>query len=64
MSYRDPLDELAAQHQKGIPLVIIVPTRDYLSPGSLHTQALVVPANSPIQQAKELTAVTVEDAPA
>jgi ABC-type nitrate/sulfonate/bicarbonate transport system substrate-binding protein len=55
----DTLDGLAAQHQKGIPLVIIAPTHDYLSPGSLHTQALVVPANSPIQQAKDLTGKTV-----
>lgn len=55
----DTLDGLAAQHQKGIPLVIVAPCHDYLSPGSLHTQALLVPANSPIQQAKELSGKTV-----
>jgi ABC-type nitrate/sulfonate/bicarbonate transport system substrate-binding protein len=55
----DTLDGLAAQHQKGIPLVVIAPTHDYLSPGSLQTQALVVPANSPVQQPKELAGKTI-----
>jgi len=55
----DTLDGLAAQHQKGIPLVIIAPTHDYLSPGSLQTQALVVPANSPIQQPRDLNGKTI-----
>jgi NitT/TauT family transport system substrate-binding protein len=55
----DTLDGLAAQHQKGIPLVILAPTHDYLSPGSLRTQALVVPGNSSIQQAKDLNGKTI-----
>jgi ABC-type nitrate/sulfonate/bicarbonate transport system substrate-binding protein len=55
----DTLDGLAAQHQKGIPLVVIAPTHDYLSPGSLQTQALVVPANSPIQQPRDLNGKTI-----
>ena len=55
----DTLDGLAAQHDKGIPLVIIAPTHDYQSPGSLRTQALVVPANSPLQQAKDLNGKTI-----
>ena len=55
----DTLDGLAAQHQKGIPLVVIAPTHDYLSPGSLHTQALVVPVSSTMQQPKELNGKTI-----
>jgi len=55
----DTLDGLAAQHQKGIPLVIIAPTHEYLSPGSLQTQALVVPQNSPIQQPRDLNGKTI-----
>jgi ABC-type nitrate/sulfonate/bicarbonate transport system substrate-binding protein len=55
----DTLDGLAAQHQKGIPLVIIAPTHDYLSPGSLQTQALVVPGNSTFQQARDLNGKTI-----
>jgi NitT/TauT family transport system substrate-binding protein len=55
----DTFDGLAAQHDKGIPLVIIAPTHDYQSPGSLHTQALVVPANSPLQQPKDLNGKTI-----
>ena len=55
----DTLDGLAAQHAKGLPLVIVAPTHDYLSPGSLHTQALVVPGTSTLQQPKELTGKTV-----
>lgn len=55
----DTLDTLAAQHVKGIPLVIIAPTHDYVSPATLRTQALVVPANSTLQQAKDLTGKTI-----
>jgi len=55
----DTLDTLAAQYQKGIPLVIIAPTHDYLSPATLRTQALAVPANSTIQQAKDLNGKTI-----
>ncbi len=55
----DTLDVLATQHLKGIPLVIIAPSHDYLSPATLRTQALIVPANSPIQQAKDLNGKTI-----
>jgi NitT/TauT family transport system substrate-binding protein len=47
------------QHLKGIPLVIIAPTHDYLSPVTTRTQALIVPANSPLQQAKDLNGKTI-----
>jgi NitT/TauT family transport system substrate-binding protein len=55
----DTLDVLATQHLKGIPLVIIAPSHDYLSPTTLRTQALIVPANAPIQQAKDLNGKTI-----
>jgi NitT/TauT family transport system substrate-binding protein len=55
----DTLDTLAEQHLKGIPLVVIAPTHDYLSPATIRTQALVLPANSPIQQAKDLDGKTI-----
>ena len=55
----DTLDVLAVQHLKGIPLVIIAPTHDYLSPVTTRTQALIVPANSPLQQAKDLNGKTI-----
>jgi NitT/TauT family transport system substrate-binding protein len=55
----DTLDVLATQHLKGIPLVIIAPSHDYLSPLTLRTQALIVPANSPLQQAKDLNGKTI-----
>jgi NitT/TauT family transport system substrate-binding protein len=55
----DTLDVLAIQHLRGIPLVIIAPSHDYLSPVTTRTQALVVPANSPLQQAKDLNGKTI-----
>jgi ABC-type nitrate/sulfonate/bicarbonate transport system substrate-binding protein len=55
----DTLDVLALQHLKGIPLVIIAPSHDYLSPATLRTQALAVPANSPLQSAKDLNGKTI-----
>ncbi len=55
----DTLDVLATQHLKGIPLVIIAPSHDYLSPLTLRTQALAVPANSPLQSAKDLNGKTI-----
>lgn len=48
------IDVLATIHQKGIPLVVIAPAAEYVSPLSTRTAALVVPANSPVQQAKDL----------
>jgi NitT/TauT family transport system substrate-binding protein len=55
----DTLDVLALQHLKGVPLVIIAPSHDYLSPLTLRTQALAVPANSPLQTAKDLNGKTI-----
>jgi NitT/TauT family transport system substrate-binding protein len=47
-------DTLAAIHQKGVPLVVIAPGPEYLSPATTHDAALVVAENSTIHQAKDL----------
>ena len=46
------LDALASIHQKGIPLVVIAPCTEYLSP--VTTGALLTAADGPIHQAKDL----------
>jgi NitT/TauT family transport system substrate-binding protein len=46
------LDALASIHQKGIPLVVVAPCTEYLSPTT--TGALMVAADSAIHQAKDL----------
>jgi len=49
------VDVLAAIHQKNIPLVAIAPASEYASPPEkMRTAALVLPASSPVHQAKEL----------
>ena len=48
------VDVLAAIHEKNIPVIAIAPATEYLSPATTRTNALVLPASSPIQQAKEL----------
>lgn len=50
----DTVDSLAEAHQKGIPLIIVAPTHEYLSPATTRTQGLFLPANSTIRQAKDL----------
>jgi NitT/TauT family transport system substrate-binding protein len=48
------VDVLAAIHEKNIPAVAIAPANEYVSPTTTRTNALVLPANSPIEQAKGL----------
>lgn len=45
---------LAAVHGKSIPLVVIAPASEYLYPATARIAALVIPADSPVQQAKDL----------
>jgi NitT/TauT family transport system substrate-binding protein len=52
------VDTLATIHQKNIPVVIIAPANEYVSPGSQRTTALVLPANSQVQKAKDLSGKT------
>lgn len=53
------VDALAAIHQKNVPLIVIAPSAEYVSPGTQDTSALLVPANSPVQSGKDLTGKTV-----
>jgi hypothetical protein len=45
------IDTLASIHAKGIPVIVIAPANEYLSPRSLHTTAMVVPLTSSVQNA-------------
>jgi NitT/TauT family transport system substrate-binding protein len=53
------VDALAAIHQKNVPLVIIAPSAEYLSPTTQDTSALLVPASSPVQSGRDLAGKTV-----
>lgn len=53
------LDVLAALHEKGIPIVVIAAAGEYLSPGTSHDAALVLPLNSAVRQAKDLNGKTI-----
>lgn len=48
------VDVLAAAHQKAIPITIIAPAADYSSPITQGIAALILPATSPVRQAKDL----------
>ncbi len=52
------VDAVAAIHQKNVPLVLIAAASDYV-PASARTTALVVPAASPLQTAKDLKGKTI-----
>jgi ABC-type nitrate/sulfonate/bicarbonate transport system substrate-binding protein len=56
------VDTLATTHQKHIPFVIIAPASVYQSPATQHIGALLLPASSAIQQAKDLDGKTVATA--
>jgi NitT/TauT family transport system substrate-binding protein len=49
-----PVDVLASIHQKNIPVVVITPASEYVSPAMTRSVGIVVPANSSVQQAKDL----------
>ena len=53
------VDALAAIHSKNVPLVIIAPSAEYVSPDTQNTSALLVPLTSTVQTGKDLTAKTV-----
>ncbi len=52
------VDAVAAIHQKNVPLVLIAAASDYV-PASARTTALVVPAASTLQTAKDLKGKTI-----
>lgn len=49
------VDTLANIHQKLVPLAVIAPAADYVSPTTAGTIAIVVRASAPIHQAKDLS---------
>ena len=53
------VDTLIAAHQKGIALVIIAPSSEYLSTLPANDAVIVVPANSTARQAKDLNGKTI-----
>jgi NitT/TauT family transport system substrate-binding protein len=53
------LDALAEIHQRGIPLVAIAPGTEYVEPFTTQAAALVVPPNSPVEKAADLTGKTI-----
>jgi NitT/TauT family transport system substrate-binding protein len=54
-----PVDGLASIHEKGIAAVVITPASEYISPMMTRSVGLVVPANSTVQQAKDLNGKVV-----
>lgn len=53
------VDTLATAHRKGVQLVSIAPTSEYVSAVDGHDAALVVPPNSTVRQAKDLNGKTI-----
>jgi NitT/TauT family transport system substrate-binding protein len=53
------LDALAAIHRKGVPLVAVAPGTEYLAPFTTQAVALMVPANSTVQKAQDLSGKVV-----
>jgi ABC-type nitrate/sulfonate/bicarbonate transport system substrate-binding protein len=52
-----PVDALATIHQRNVPVVVIAPANEYIS-GSRNA-ALVLAANSPVHEAKDLNGKTI-----
>lgn len=49
------VDTLATLHDKNIPLAVIAPATEYVSPTTARIAALMLPANSSVHQAKDLS---------
>jgi NitT/TauT family transport system substrate-binding protein len=52
-----PVDSMATIHQKKVPVVIIAPANEYVSPS--RNAGLALPANSPVRVAKDLNGKTI-----
>jgi len=52
-----PVDLLATTHSKQVPIVIIAPANEYISPS--RNAGLALPASSAVQQAKDLNGKTI-----
>jgi NitT/TauT family transport system substrate-binding protein len=53
------VDTVAAMHSKNIPVVVIAPGGEYVSPALSHLSGLAVPLNSTVRQAKDLNGKVV-----
>jgi len=53
------IDTLANIHEKSVPLVVIAPAAEYVSPATAHSAAIIVPANSAVQKAQDLSGKTM-----
>ncbi|MGA2395651.1 MAG: ABC transporter substrate-binding protein [Candidatus Lustribacter sp.] len=53
------VDAAAAIHQKHVPLVLIAPSAEYLSPTTQGTSAFMVPANSTVRSGSDLNGKTI-----
>lgn len=53
------IDTLASANQKNIPLIVIAPASEYLFPTTKGIGALVLPANSTVRTAKDLSGKTI-----
>jgi len=56
------IDTLASAHQKNVPLIAVAPASEFLFPATRGIGALVLPANSTVQTAKDLSGKTVATA--
>jgi ABC-type nitrate/sulfonate/bicarbonate transport system substrate-binding protein len=52
-----PVDSMATIHSKKVPVVVIAPANEYVSPNG--NAGLVLPANSTVHQAKDLNGKTI-----
>jgi NitT/TauT family transport system substrate-binding protein len=52
-----PVDSMATIHSKKVPVVVIAPANEYISPNG--NAGLVLPANSPVHAAKDLNGKTI-----
>jgi NitT/TauT family transport system substrate-binding protein len=52
-----PVDSMATIHSKNVPVVVIAPANEYVSPNG--NAGLVLPANSLVHQAKDLNGKTI-----
>jgi NitT/TauT family transport system substrate-binding protein len=53
------IDTLANIYEKNVPFAVIAPAAEYVSPATAHTAAIIVPANSTIQTAQDLSGKTM-----
>jgi NitT/TauT family transport system substrate-binding protein len=56
------IDVIASAHAKNLPMVVLAPAAEYLAPETSHIAAIMLPANSPVRQAKDLNGKTVSAA--